>query len=91
MRMRSETLGAGTSDLEVTNISKHGLWVLRREEELFLPYTDFPWFKHARVSAILNVELTGGDHLYWPDLDVDLTLESIRNPEKYPLVSRVGT
>jgi hypothetical protein len=91
MRMSSETLGTGTSDVEVTNISKHGLWVLIREEELFLPYTDYPWFKHAQVSAILNVELTGPDHLYWPDLDVDLTLESIRNPEKYPLVSRVGT
>jgi hypothetical protein len=88
--MRSETLGADTSDVEVTNISKHGLWVLLREEELFLPLTDFPWFKHALVSAILNVELTGPDHLYWPDLDVDLTLDSIRNPEKYPLVSRAG-
>ena len=89
--MRSETLGTDTSDVEVTNISKHGLWVLLKEEELFLPYTEFPWFKHAQVSAILNVELTGPNHLYWPDLDVDLTLESIRNPEKYPLVSKVGT
>ena len=89
--MRFETLGTGTSDVEVTNISKHGLWVLLREEELFLPYNDFPWFKHAQVSAILNVELTGPDHLHWPDLDLDLTLESMRNPGKYPLISRVGT
>jgi hypothetical protein len=27
-------------------------------------------------------------HLRWPDLDVDLAVESIRNPEKFPLVSR---
>jgi hypothetical protein len=27
-------------------------------------------------------------HLRWPDLDVDLAVESIRDPEKFPLVSR---
>jgi len=24
--------------------------------------------------------------LHWPDLDIDLDLNRIRNPEKYPLV-----
>jgi hypothetical protein len=28
-------------------------------------------------------------HLYWPDLDVDLGLETIRHPERFPLKSRV--
>jgi hypothetical protein len=27
-------------------------------------------------------------HLYWPDLDIDLAVESIRHPEQFPLVSR---
>ena len=27
----------------------------------------------------------------WPNLDIDLAVESIRNPEKFPLVSRSGT
>ena len=88
--MKSKALGIDSSCVEVTNISKHGLWVLLGEEELFLPFTEFPWFEHAQVSAILNLELSGPNHLYWPDLDVDLTLESIRNPEKYPLISQVG-
>jgi hypothetical protein len=26
-------------------------------------------------------------HLYWPDLDVDLSLDSIEHPERYPLKS----
>lgn len=26
------------------------------------------------------------EHLRWPDLDVDLTLNSIKNPEAFPLV-----
>lgn len=75
--------------VEVTNISRHGLWLLVRDEELFLPFDEFPWFKDASLQAILNVERQGPDHLHWPALDVDLTLESIRQPEKYPLVSKV--
>jgi hypothetical protein len=36
----------------------------------------------------LNVEMPGPNHLYWPDIDVDLALESIENPKAFPLVSR---
>jgi hypothetical protein len=25
--------------------------------------------------------------LYWPDLDIDLAVDSIQHPERYPLVS----
>jgi hypothetical protein len=27
--------------------------------------------------------------LYWPDLDIDLAVDSIEHPEQYPLVSQV--
>jgi hypothetical protein len=30
------------------------------------------------------------NHLYWPLLDVDLSVESVRNPEAFPLVSGVA-
>ena len=88
--MKSEPLGVSTSEVEVTNISRHGLWLLVGEEELFLPFDEFPWFKDASLPAILNVERQGSEHLHWPGLDVDLTLESIRYPEKYPLVSKTN-
>jgi hypothetical protein len=86
--MRSEQLGMSTSEVEVTNISRHGLWLLVGDEELFLPFDEFPWFKDASLPAILNVERQGLENLYWPALDVDLALESIRHPEEYPLVSK---
>lgn len=86
--MKSATLGKDTSGAEVTNISKHGFWLLVAGEELFVPFKDFPWFKDASVSEILNVEGPQPHHLYWPDLDVDLDVESIRHPEKFPLISR---
>ena len=86
--MKSLMPGENTSILEVTNISKHGFWILIGSEELFLPFKDFPWFQKALVLSILNVELKGEEQLYWPELDIDLTLDSIRRPENYPLVSK---
>jgi len=80
--------GAITSSVEVTHISKHGLWVLLGDEELLLPYDKFPWFKSATVEQIIQVERPSAEHLYWPLLDVDLAVESIRQPDAFPLVSR---
>jgi len=86
--MRSAARGKRTSVVEITNLSKHGFWILVQDQELFAPFKSFPWFKDASVGAILNVEMSGPNHLYWPDLDVDLAVESIENPDAFPLVSR---
>jgi hypothetical protein len=59
------------------------------ETELFVPFTNFPWFKEASIAEITRVELPSPHHLYWPDLDIDLALDSIQHPERYPLVSKV--
>ncbi|MEW5691797.1 MAG: DUF2442 domain-containing protein [Candidatus Hydrogenedentota bacterium] len=84
--MKSKIAGKSTSMVEVLNISKHGFWLLVRQNEYFLPFSAFPWFKDANISSILNVGLPQPHHLYWPDLDIDLEIESIESPEKYPLV-----
>ena len=86
--MKSQTHGINTSDVEVTQISKDGIWLLIGEKESFLPFTNFPWFRDASVGAIHNVALLNESHLYWPDLDVDLAVESIEHPERFPLVAR---
>ncbi len=86
--MKSAALGTSISRVEVTNISKHGFWLLVGDEELFLPFKEFPWFENAALQSILKVELRGTEHLHWPGLDVDLTLDSIRHPKKYPLISK---
>src|SRR6266446_1416533 len=88
MRMKAGTLGIDTLEVEVTQISKHGIWLLLGEKELFLSFDNFPWFKNAAVSAIHNVELLNEHHLYWSDLDIDLAVESIEHPERFPLVSQ---
>jgi hypothetical protein len=80
--------GTATSAAEVTNISKHGSWLLLDEEELLLPFEQFPWFRSATVEQITNVERPSSEHLYWPSLDVDLAVQSIRQPEAFPLIAK---
>ena len=72
----------------ISHVSQHGISLLLQDRELFLSYLDFPWFKDASRSAVLNVQLPHPDHLYWPDLDIDLSAESIEHPERFPLVAR---
>jgi hypothetical protein len=86
--MKSATPGQSTSPAEVTNVSPHGFWLFVGEREMFVPFEHFPWFRDASIAEITNVQLPSPHHLYWPDLDVDLAVESIEHPEKFPLVSR---
>ncbi|MDA1088001.1 MAG: DUF2442 domain-containing protein [Verrucomicrobia bacterium] len=80
--------GTTTSKIEVTNIDSQGLWLFVEQEEYFLPHDDYPWFKDARLSDVLNVELLPGQHIHWPALDVDLSVEILKNPESFPLKSK---
>lgn len=90
MSMTSATLGTSISPVEVTNISQYGFWLLLGDEELFLPFSEFPWFRNAAVGKILHVEHSSSNHLYWPELDIDLAIESIRQPVQFPLVSQIN-
>jgi hypothetical protein len=79
---------AATSAVEVTNISRHGFWLWLDDRELFLAFTQFPWFVDAPAAKIIQVERPSPDHLYWPELDVDLSVRSIEHPEEFPLTWR---
>jgi hypothetical protein len=73
--------GTNTLGTEVTSVSRPCIWILIDDEELALPYSEFPWFKAATIQQIMNVLQPTSGHLYWPDLDVDLSVESIRYRE----------
>ncbi|NLI76596.1 MAG: DUF2442 domain-containing protein [Candidatus Riflebacteria bacterium] len=86
--MRSSKLGISTS-ASVEAISRFGLWLLVRDQEFFLDFEEFPYFRNQTIGAVQNVQVLHGDHLYWPELDIDLELDNLVNPEKYPLKSKV--
>ncbi|MFA5242717.1 MAG: DUF2442 domain-containing protein [Sulfuricella sp.] len=81
-------LGASTSGIEVSLASSMGFWLLLGEEELFVSFSEFPWFKKATIEELATIEWPTPNHLYWPLIDVDLSVESIRTPGNFPLVSR---
>ena len=81
-------VGTSTLAAEVTHVSRHGFWLLLNGEELLLPFADFPWFRQATIEQLSDVSWPSPDHLYWPRLDVDLSLASIRDPAAFPLVAR---
>lgn len=83
--MKLQGPGKNTSNVEVTQISLNGIWALVKGEEFFMSFEEFPWFHNATVAQIHNVRLLHGTHLRWPDLDVDLHVDSLKNLEKYPL------
>jgi hypothetical protein len=86
--MNSLAHGDNIFPVEITHISSHGVWMLTDQEELFMSYQDFPWFKNQLVNAIIEVEEVSCGHFYWSKIDVDLTVEMIKHPEKFPLVAR---
>ena len=86
--MKSGPPGRDTSRVEVTNVSPHGFWLFVGEQELFVSFKDFPWFEHASIRQIARVELPSAHQLYWPELDIDLAVDSLIHSERTSACSR---
>jgi len=54
--MKLQKHGDPTLAPEVINIETRGLWVLVDGRELFLDYSEFPWFLDAPLTEIINVQ-----------------------------------
>lgn len=80
-------LGQSISAIEISIATSQGFWLLLDDEEIYLSFALFPWFKKATIEQMMAVERPSINHLYWPLLDIDLSVESIRHPEKFPLIA----
>jgi hypothetical protein len=69
----------------VTSISGHGVWLMRDDRERFLAFRRVPWFRSATVARSFDLSAPASQHLCWPDPDVDLSVDSIEHPARYPL------
>ena len=83
------SLSGKTTLVLVENITPFGIWLLIKRKEYFLDFDVFPYFREQSIKAIQNVTLLHGDHLYWSDLDIDLEIDNLENPEKYPLITKI--
>ena len=70
----------------VLMINAQGIMLSVQGQDYFLSYNRILWMQDAPIRSVLNVQMSGPDAIEWPDLDVDLEIESLRHPERYPLV-----
>jgi hypothetical protein len=82
--------GRSISAISVENITPFGVWLYVSGREYFLDYDRYPYFKDKSIKDIHNVKLLHGFHLHWPSLDVDLEIDNLEHPEKYPLRSKLN-
>ena len=80
--------GTVTSPIEVVQLTPHGVWIAYHDREFFLDHDLFPWFRNATAKEVFNVQELSAGHFYWPDIDVDLDLERMQHPERFPLVAK---
>jgi hypothetical protein len=71
-------------DAQVTNIERDGFWLLTKEGEFFVSFEDYPIFQQSTVNQIHDFQQTF-DHFRWPELDVDIELDALKHPERFPL------
>ena len=74
------------TSVNVLMINAQGIMLSVMGQDYFLSYHRIPWMRDARISSVLNVQMCGTEAIEWPDLDVDLEIESLKHPERYPLV-----
>ena len=82
---RRESEDSSTS-ANVLMINAQGIMLSVLGNDYFLSYNRIPWMKDAPIRSVLNVQMSGTEAIEWPDLDVDLEIDSLRHPERYPLV-----
>lgn len=86
MPKKSKPLGKDTLKASIIQgISQKGIWILVNDQEFFLSFAEFPWFLKSTVEQIYNLELIHGKHLHWPEIDVDVEIDSLKAPGAYPL------
>jgi hypothetical protein len=80
--MSSVPLENTDSDVQVTVIASHGIWLQVRGREVFMSYDDFPGFRDAPMGKVRNVREPVPGQLCWPDFDVMVTIETFEHPER---------
>lgn len=86
--MKSSLNGTTTLESEILNVSQHSFWIFYQGIEYQVPFETFPWFKKCPIESIYNYEVDNSGNFHWPDIDVDLNIDILEHPEKYPLISK---
>lgn len=76
------------TSVSVLMINAQGIMLSVQGNDYFISYNRMPWLKDARISDVLNVRISGRSAIEWTSLDIDLEIESLKHPERYPLIMK---
>lgn len=76
------------TSVSILMINAQGIMLSVQGNDYFISYNRMPWLKDARISDVLNVRMSGRSAIEWASLDIDLEIESLKHPERYPLIMK---
>lgn len=76
------------TSVSVLMINSQGIMLSVQGNDFFVSYNRMPWLKDARISDVLNVRMSGRSAIEWETLGVDLEIDSLKHPERYPLIMK---
>jgi hypothetical protein len=66
-------------------VGRDGFWLISQDREFFVPFCNYPVFLQATIEQIYHMEEIAPGQLHWGLIDVDIELDALENPERYPL------
>ncbi len=86
--MKSGLHGKSTLTNNVTSVNALGLYLLVQDREYFVPFADYPAFKSATLDQIFDFQQIAPGQFHWRALDVDIEVDALGNPNRFPLMYR---
>lgn len=77
-----------STSVSVLMINMQGIILTVLGQDYFISYNRVPWLRDARISDVLNVKMCGHSAIEWEALGIDLEIESLKHPERYPLIMK---
>ena len=77
-----------STSVDVLMINDKGVMISVQGQDYFLSFNRVPWMRAATINEVLDVQMSGKNAIEWPKLEVDLEVESLKHPERYPLLIR---
>ena len=76
------------TSVNVLMINDKGIMLSVKGNDYFISFNRIPWIKSASIMDALDVKMSGRNAIEWPKLDVDLEIDSLKHPERYPLIMK---
>lgn len=76
------------TSVNVLMINDKGIMLSVKGNDYFFSFNRIPWIKSASIMDALDVKMSGRNAIEWPKLDVDLEIDSLKHPERYPLIMK---